>query len=85
MFKYGIIQLLSDAEKVTFQWKDEPGWSLNFLEKYPLSIDALFLTHFTCITPSSPNPVYLITTWLVMNCLTTLTRLKMTFIAQKIH
>lgn len=59
MFKYGIIQPLNETEKITFQWKDEPGWSLHFLEKHPLSIDALFLTHFTCITPLSPNPVYL--------------------------
>jgi hypothetical protein len=59
MFKYGIIQPLSEAEKDTFQWKDEPGWSLNFLEQHPLSIDALFLTRFTCVAPMSPNPIYL--------------------------
>lgn len=59
MFKHGIIQPLNDAEKETFHWKDEPGWSLNFLEKHPLSIDALFLTRFTCVAPLSPNPIYL--------------------------
>lgn len=61
ILKHGLIQPLSEAEKVLYEWQDEPGWSCAFLDKNPLAVDALFLSHFTCLLPQQPQcmPTYI--------------------------
>ena len=63
IFKNGLIQPLTNDDKIKYTWIDEVGWSYRFLENSPENIDSLYFSEFTFISNNTSliitKPIYI--------------------------
>ena len=63
IFKNGLIQPLTNEDKIKYEWVDEVGWSYRFLENIQENIDSLYFSEFTFISKDTSliisKPIYI--------------------------